>query len=345
MLDGRHRRCTVAQTSREDGYADRAFRRDESFGCGSRAIWRLACAGVRPAADAASRFRRSAHPAAPISWRNAPAFNRAARTRSNVSSAMPDECRRPARRRSMQLARGRPRARRRQPAGPAPAPAAAEAPRSFRTGCAASGRCGAAGRSPAGSCRGPKSEDRHHRKSLRCRAACRSEFGVHCPGVRPGGSAALRCLQANAAALSPPCRDAVMAMGEGGAPPPAGEPMAAPPAAAPAVAPLGPIPPMRPRKALEILSFCGPEQRALCGRCSAGRRPHHRVPGGKRPAPVAAVLRRDRARGQISQRVARRPAMAKARRSRAWRRPPGPQASPRRSADGCGRRSRNRCRR
>ncbi len=40
--------------------------------------------------------------------------------------------------------------------------------------------------------------------------------------------------------------------------------MAAPPAAAPAVAPLGPIPPMRPRKALEILSFCGPEQRALC---------------------------------------------------------------------------------
>ena len=53
------------------------------------------------------------------------------------------------------------------------------------------------------------------------RAACRSDFGVHCPGVKPGGSAALRCLQAKAAALSPPCRKAVMAMGEDGAPPPA----------------------------------------------------------------------------------------------------------------------------
>src|ERR1700722_6609029 len=40
------------------------------------------------------------------------------------------------------------------------------------------------------------------------RAACRSDFGVHCPGVRPGGAAALRCLQVNAAALSPRCRRA-----------------------------------------------------------------------------------------------------------------------------------------
>ena len=47
------------------------------------------------------------------------------------------------------------------------------------------------------------------------RAACRSDFGVHCPGVRPGGTAALRCLQVNAAALSPRCRSAVEAMGEG----------------------------------------------------------------------------------------------------------------------------------
>jgi hypothetical protein len=99
------------------------------------------------------------------------------------------------------------------------------------------------------------------------RAACRADFGVHCPGVRPGGAAALRCLQVNAAALSSACRSAVEAMGEGGgAPPPAASapeaPAAAPPA--PAVAPLGPIPPMRPRQALEILSFCRPEQRALC---------------------------------------------------------------------------------
>jgi len=97
------------------------------------------------------------------------------------------------------------------------------------------------------------------------RAACRSDFGVHCPGVKPGGSAALRCLQAKAAALSPPCRKAVMAMGEDGAPPPAAG--AAPP---PTIAPLGPIPPMRPRKALEVLSFCGAEQRTLCGNVPPG---------------------------------------------------------------------------
>jgi hypothetical protein len=97
------------------------------------------------------------------------------------------------------------------------------------------------------------------------RAACRSDFGVHCPGVKPGSSAALRCLQANAAALSPPSRNAVMATGEGGAPPPAVG--AAPP---PTLAPLGPIPPMRPRKALEVLSFCGAEQRTLCGNVPPG---------------------------------------------------------------------------
>jgi len=102
------------------------------------------------------------------------------------------------------------------------------------------------------------------------RAACRSDFGVHCPGVKPSGPAALRCLQANAAALSPRCRNAVMAMGEGGAPPHPG-PGAAPEAAAPpAVAPLGPIPPMRPRMALQVLSFCGPEQRTLCGNVPPG---------------------------------------------------------------------------
>jgi hypothetical protein len=99
------------------------------------------------------------------------------------------------------------------------------------------------------------------------RAACRSDFRVHCPGVKPGGSAALRCLQVNAAALSPHCRKAVMAVGEGGAPAAAGEPAAGPP---PALAPLGPIPPMRPRRALEVLSFCGPERRMLCGNVPPG---------------------------------------------------------------------------
>ncbi len=99
------------------------------------------------------------------------------------------------------------------------------------------------------------------------RAACRADFGVHCPGVKPGGAAALRCLQVNAAALSPRCRRAVEAMGDGGAAPPPAATPEAPAASSPpaAVAPLGPIPPMLPRRALEILSFCGPERAALCG--------------------------------------------------------------------------------
>jgi hypothetical protein len=98
------------------------------------------------------------------------------------------------------------------------------------------------------------------------RAACRSDFGLHCPGLKPGGSAALRCLQVNAAALSARCRNAVTAVGEGGAPPTPGAD-AAPDAAPP---PLGPIPPMRPRVALQVLSFCGPEQRTLCGNVPPG---------------------------------------------------------------------------
>ena len=67
--------------------------------------------------------------------------------------------------------------------------------------------------------------------------------------------------------------------GEGGAPPEAGSgtaatrsgteaPAAAPPPAA--VAPLGPIPPMMPRQAIEILSFCGQERGALCGNVPPG---------------------------------------------------------------------------
>jgi hypothetical protein len=97
------------------------------------------------------------------------------------------------------------------------------------------------------------------------RTACRSDFGVHCPGVRPGSAAALRCLQVNAPALSPECRSAVEAMGEGGAPSPAA--MAPAPEAAPAPErpPLGPIPPMLPRRAFAIIEFCRAERETLCG--------------------------------------------------------------------------------
>lgn len=93
------------------------------------------------------------------------------------------------------------------------------------------------------------------------RAACRSDFVAHCPGVKPGSAAALECLQINSAQLSPACGSAVAAIGKGG-------PAAAP--AAPVVAPLGPIPQMRPREALAILSFCGAEKQALCANVPPG---------------------------------------------------------------------------
>jgi hypothetical protein len=57
-----------------------------------------------------------------------------------------------------------------------------------------------------------------------------------------------------------------MAMSGGGAPPPPEAAGAAPPP----VAPLGPIPPMRPREALAVLSMCGAERQTLCGSVPPG---------------------------------------------------------------------------
>jgi hypothetical protein len=57
-------------------------------------------------------------------------------------------------------------------------------------------------------------------------SACRRDFMAYCSRVRPTGSAALGCLQRNAASLSPSCRTAVSAAG-GGAPPAAAQPVAA----------------------------------------------------------------------------------------------------------------------
>ena len=178
------------------------------------------------------------------------------------------------------------------------------------------------------------------------RAACRSDFGVHCPGVRPGSAAALRCLQVNAPALSPECRSAVEAMGEGGAPPPAA--MAPAPEAAPAPErpPLGPIPPMLPRRAFAIIEFCRAERETLLRRRPPGRRPHHCLSCGERATLVAWMLQRLSQRDQINaNRGIWHRAISTARRSRALRPRPAPQASPRRFADGSGRRIRNRCRR
>jgi hypothetical protein len=41
------------------------------------------------------------------------------------------------------------------------------------------------------------------------RSACQTDFASYCSGVKPGGSAALACLQRNAASLSPACQTAV----------------------------------------------------------------------------------------------------------------------------------------
>ena len=66
------------------------------------------------------------------------------------------------------------------------------------------------------------------------RSSCRNDFQAVCSGVQPGGSAALQCLQQNAAKVSPACQQALGAVGGGGGAP-AGDaaPGAAPAAAAP----------------------------------------------------------------------------------------------------------------
>jgi hypothetical protein len=48
------------------------------------------------------------------------------------------------------------------------------------------------------------------------RQNCRSDFQAHCSGVPTGGSAALNCLQQNAASVSPPCQQALSSIGTGG---------------------------------------------------------------------------------------------------------------------------------
>jgi hypothetical protein len=97
------------------------------------------------------------------------------------------------------------------------------------------------------------------------RASCRSDFISHCSGVQPGGSAALRCLQSNAAELSGGCRSALAAVagGSGSAAAPATS-EAAPAATAPAAPPMGSMPQISPREALGILRICGPDVRVYC---------------------------------------------------------------------------------
>src|SRR5262249_50747754 len=80
------------------------------------------------------------------------------------------------------------------------------------------------------------------------RAACRADYEANCAGVPTGGMAALECLQAHAANVSPACQQALSAV-RGGAPaPPAPAPLAAPPA--PPAATAAPAPPASSEQAI-----------------------------------------------------------------------------------------------
>jgi hypothetical protein len=109
------------------------------------------------------------------------------------------------------------------------------------------------------------------------RAACRSDFVALCYGIKPGGTAALRCLQRNAAQLSEPCRSAMAAVGRESAGAPAAAaptapatPTAAPAASPPGYPPLGPVRPILPRRAFAILEICRADQQALCANVPLG---------------------------------------------------------------------------
>ena len=88
------------------------------------------------------------------------------------------------------------------------------------------------------------------------RQNCRADYQSHCASVPTGGSAALQCLQQNAAALSAPCRQAVAAASGGGAS--ASQPHTSPAPAASAV------PMSRRQEAAVLRADCGPDYRRLC---------------------------------------------------------------------------------
>jgi len=91
---------------------------------------------------------------------------------------------------------------------------------------------------------------------------------ARCPGVQPGGTQALQCLQGHAPELSANCKQALAAIAGGAA---AATAAAAPPPPPVAAAPtIGPIPPLPIRFRLEILNVCRAEQMQFCGTVPAG---------------------------------------------------------------------------
>ncbi|HXA22634.1 MAG TPA: cysteine rich repeat-containing protein [Acetobacteraceae bacterium] len=95
---------------------------------------------------------------------------------------------------------------------------------------------------------------------------CRSDFQAHCAGVPAGGSAAMSCLQQNAASLSPGCQNALLAIGGTNGPAPTGGPAAS--------AQTPPAPPLSRRQRAAILRHaCGVDFQNNC---------HGVQPGGGR---------------------------------------------------------------
>jgi hypothetical protein len=98
--------------------------------------------------------------------------------------------------------------------------------------------------------------------------ACSGDYQSYCGSVPPGGSAALQCLQSNAASLSAPCQQALSALSGGGSGSAAGQGAggqgAANPPAAMSMAPPAPAQ-MSPRQQMMVLrADCGPDFRRLC---------------------------------------------------------------------------------
>jgi hypothetical protein len=93
------------------------------------------------------------------------------------------------------------------------------------------------------------------------RQACRADYQSHCASVPTGGSAAVACLQQNAASLSSPCQQALAAV-SGGAPS-TGQ--------GTAVAPRPATPQMSPREEVAMLrASCRADYRAHCSDVEPG---------------------------------------------------------------------------
>jgi hypothetical protein len=96
------------------------------------------------------------------------------------------------------------------------------------------------------------------------RQLCRTDYQTHCAGIQPGGSAALACLEQNAASLSPPCQQAVAAIAPASPPGPATAPRSE--------ATTGRAAAFTKREEMaQLRRSCGPDYRQFCSDVEPGR--------------------------------------------------------------------------